>query len=236
MRDGRGDESGRLRRPRDVLGPPRVGGGYTDDVRLSDQQVTDFGVALNEATLVGVEVAAEQRSVALTFAVLALPVDSGPPPEDGRVQLILQPVGRIAASLRHGNWDDADARVEPFELDRLTAVVASFEQQPVYGWQFLDVPEQDNFAGWRTRLSLDWRTEPGGTSHTLDLFQEWGGSRHLDLRLWFDELRIFDPDRRRMAFDDFTAAGVRWWDGLYGHDPRTQGHGIVPGAPSTASD
>jgi hypothetical protein len=56
------------------------------------------------------------------------------------------------------------------------------------------------------------------------------------MRFWFDELRIFGPDRREVAFDDFTAAGVRWWDGMYGHDPRTEGHGIVPGAPSTSSE
>lgn len=202
--------------------------GYNPDVQLSEQQVTDFGVALNEATLAGVEVAAEERWVSLTFAALALPADSGPPPEDPRVQFVLQPVGRIAASLRHGNWDDTGARVEPFELDRLTEVVASFEQQPVYGWEFLDVPEKDDFAKWRKRLSLDWRSEPGGTSHTLDLFQEWGASRHLDLRFWFDELRIFGPDRREVAFDDFTAAGVRWWDGMYSHDSRTEGWGVVP--------
>ncbi len=188
-------------------------------------------MALNEATLVGVDVSAEERRVSVTLAVLALPADSGPPPDDPRVQLILQPVGRIAASFRHGNWDDTDARVESFELDRLAEVVASFEQQAVYGWEFLDVPEEADFASWRNRLSLDWRSEPGGTEHTLDLFQEgtWDASRHLDLRFWFDELRIFGPNRLEVAFDDFTAAGVRWWDGLHSNDPRTGGHGIVPG-------
>src|SRR4051812_45870148 len=133
-------------------------------MEFSEQQMRDFGVALNEATLVGIEVAAEERSVSLTFAALALPADDGPPPPDPRVQLTLQPVGRIAASLRHGNWDDVHARVEGFELDRLAEVVASFEQQPVYGWEFLDVPDQDDFAKWEDRLSLDWRSEPHGTS------------------------------------------------------------------------
>ena len=139
-----------------------------------------------------------------------------------------QPVGRIAASLRHGNWDDTEARVEPFDLDRLAEVVASFEQQPVYGWESLDVPEKHDFAKWRRRLSLDWRSEPGGTSHTLDLFQEWGASRHLDLRFWFDELRLFGPDRREVAFDDFTAAGVRWCDGMYAMTREQRDGGVVP--------
>lgn len=205
-------------------------------MELSKEQISAFGVALNEAALVGVEVAAEERWAAVTLAVLALPEGGGPAPEDPRVQLILQPVGRIAASLRHGNWDDATARVELFHLERLAEIVASFEQQPVYGWEFLDVPDEDDFAKWEDRLSLDWRSQPGGTAHTLDLFQEWGGSRHLDLRFWFDELHVFGPDRREIAFDDFTAAGVRWWNGLHADDPRTEGHGIVPLAPSSPDE
>lgn len=66
-----------------------------------------------------------------------------------------------------------------------------------------------------------------GLSHALDLFQE-GYDRHLDLRIWFDELRMFTPEHEEIAFDDFAAGGVRWWDGLYANDPRTAGHGIAP--------
>jgi hypothetical protein len=62
---------------------------------------------------------------------------------------------------RHGNWDDAAARVEEFALDRLDAVVASFEQQSLDGSEFIDVPETASFARWSDRLSLDWRSEPG---------------------------------------------------------------------------
>lgn len=89
--------------------------------------------------------------------------------------------------------------------------MASFEGQDVYGWEFLDVPEEDEFASWSDRLSLDWRSQPDGLSHTLDLFQEWPSLRVLDLRFWFDELRIVASDGDEIAFDDFTAAGVRYW-------------------------
>jgi len=111
----------------------------------STQEIADFGVALNEATLVGIELDPAKRWAGLTLAVLSLPEGGGPQPSDPRIQLILQPVGRLAASLRHGSWDDEHARVEPVDLDRLPAVVAVFDQQPVY---------------------------------------------HLDLRIWFDDLRI----------------------------------------------
>ena len=76
---------------------------------LSDDQRHDLDVALNEATLLGAEVDAERRAAALTFSVLSLPPDDGPPPHDARVQFILGPVGRLAASLRNGRWDDAHA-------------------------------------------------------------------------------------------------------------------------------
>jgi hypothetical protein len=196
---------------------------------LSAEQIRRFGVALNEASLVGLEVDATARWAGVTLAVLSLPPGGGPEPADRRIQLILQPLGRIAASLRQGLWNDADAPVAPLGLDRLHAAVAGFGQQPIYGWEFLDVPEEKSFAGWRDRLSLDWHASPGGISHTLDLFQEGATEqRHLDLRLWFDELRILGPDRAEIAFDDFTAAGVRWWDAMYAGDERTKSHGIVP--------
>ena len=91
----------------------------------------------------------------------------------------------------------------------------------------VDRPEANNFAAWSDRLSLDWRSEPGGLEHTLDLFQE-GYDRHLDLRIWFDELRVFTPEHEEIALQDFMVGGVRWWDGLYANDPRTAGHGIAP--------
>jgi hypothetical protein len=198
-------------------------------MEFSAEQLRTFGVALNEATVIAVDVESARRAVAVTLGVLSLPTDDGPAPGDPRVVLLLEPVGRIAASLRHGRWDDADARVETFALEDLAGSVKGFEQQSIYGWQFLDVSDGDAFEPWAERLSVDWRSEPGGLAHTLDLFQESaaGPARILDLRIWFDELRIFRPDGSERAFDEFTAAGVRWWDGLKSGDPRTAGHGIA---------
>lgn len=196
-------------------------------MQFSQQQIDDFNVALNEAQLVGIEVDPLGPRAAITLAVLSLPADGGPEPEDPRVQFVLEPLGRVAASLRHGRWDDESARIEHFKLEQLADVVSARGQLPIYGWEFLDVPAEKDFDGWRDRLSLDWTTNDDvGQTHTLDLFQE--DQPHLDLRLWFDEIQIFDPARQLIAFDDFTAAGVRWWDALYAGDPRTQAHGIVP--------
>jgi hypothetical protein len=198
---------------------------------FSKKQVGDFGAALNEATLLGADVDPSARRAWLTFAVLALPEGDDPPPVDPRVRLILSPVGRIAASLRLGAWDDPDTPIEPLPVDELSEVVTSFNQQAIWGWEFLDVPDEHDFANWSERLSLEWRSEPGGLSHTLYVFQENGTERQLAVRFWFDELRIYQPDGHEVPLDDFTAAGVRWWDGMRAHDPRTTGHGIVPAAP-----
>jgi hypothetical protein len=196
-------------------------------VELTPERVELLNVALNEATLLGAEVETELHAAAITLSMLSLPVD-GPPPEDPRVQLLLRPVGRVCASLRHGRWDDANAPVEPFRIDELLAVLGRVGGHAVYGWEFFDVPEEKDFARWKDRLSLDWEA-PGdsGRSHTLVLFQE-ADKAHLDLCFWFDHLVIYTASYEETPLDDFAAAGKRWWDALYADDPRTAGAGIVP--------
>lgn len=197
---------------------------------LTEAQIEEFGIALNEASLLGAEVDPERRMAGVTLAVLALPEGAGPARSDSRVQLMLLGVERVVASLRAGNWDDSSAEVIQFPLDALLEVVTGFNGQPIYGWEFLDVPDEKDFASWSSRLSLDWVGESRGAPHTLTLFQEGtAAERHLDLRFWFESMRIFRPDGEQLALDDFTAAGRRWWDGLHAGDPRTAGHGIHPG-------
>src|SRR5262245_24355446 len=111
-------------------------------MEISDEQRVGLGVALNEADLLGVEVDATRRLAAATFRVLTLPVE-GPEPEDRRVQLLLRPVGRVAASLREGRWDDPHAEVVPFALPDLLATVQTFGGQSLYGWEFIDVHEKE---------------------------------------------------------------------------------------------
>lgn len=106
--------------------------------------------------------------------------------------------------------------------------VREFGGTPIYGWEFVDPPEK-SWAHWRARLSLDdvLSTEPAG--HVLDLFQEGATvNRHLDLRLWFNDLSVVDRHGREIELEQFVAGGVRWWDALYAGDSRTDGHGIVP--------
>lgn len=187
-----------------------------------------LGVALNEATLLGVEADANARTVCVTLRVLSLP-EAGPPPDDLWVLLSLSPVGRVAASLRLGPWNDDTAAVEPFAIEDLSGVVRSFEGCDIYGWHFFDCGDED-FDRWSGRLSLDWRGGTDGLAHTLDLFQEGadrGQDRHLDLRLWFDDLTLYTPTKAVLPVEEFIAGGRRWWDAFYRGDPRTMSGEIV---------
>lgn len=190
---------------------------------LDERTKHGIGMALNEADLLGAEVSVPHRAAALTFRVLQLPEGGGKPPADRRVSVVLRPVGRVVASLRDASWEDATAPAVPFGLEDLLAVVESFEGQPVYGWEFIDI--ERGFAGWADRLSLDVRLGDEGHTHSITLFQE-APDRHLDLRLWFDSLAVLRADGSEVPLEEFFAAAARWWDAMRAGDPRTDGEGI----------
>jgi hypothetical protein len=196
---------------------------------LNEEHIRGLGIAFNEATLLGVEVSPDSSLCGITLAVLTLP-ESGPAPKDSRLQVLLRPVGRVAASLRMGRWDDDRAPVQQFTLTELLSVVESFKS-PIYGWEFFDLGD-DKFKSWSNRLSLDWQGDPAGVDHSISLFQEGSvPERILDLRIWFREIEFRRPDGTPVQIEDVISGGKRWWDALYAGDKRTEGHGIVPGKP-----
>ena len=188
----------------------------------------ELNVAFNEATLLGFEVDATRRLGAATFGVLTLPVE-GVPPEDSRVQVLFSPVGRVTASLRKGRWDDPSAEVIPFQLSELLGIVQSFRGQPIYGWEFFDVHD-DELLRWRGRVSLDWRSGSDGIARSMSVTQESqiGPKQFLSLIVWFDKLTVRTPDGAAVDVDEFAAGGRRWWDGLFAGDERTRNAGIFP--------
>ena len=199
----------------------------SEKMSLTGRQCEGLGVALNEAELLGFEVDPERRVASATLSVVSLPETSAPN-KDGLVQLVFQPVGRVVASLRAGDWNDPTAAVVPFELEELLALVQSFEGLPtrLYGWEFFDVHEAQ-LERWGDRLSLDWSSGDDGRSHSICVFQEDFGERHLDLCVFFDELMVRDPDGAAVDLDDFISGGERWWSARSAGDPRTAGEGIV---------
>lgn len=187
-----------------------------------------LNVALNEARWSGIRVDVPGRRVMLVLDVLRLPAE-GPAPE-GPVLVMVGGVSRVAVSLRNGYWDDIAAEVVPMALDELEAVVGSFGWTDIYGWEFVDPPER-SWAHWRDRLSLDAVLADDVAAHVLDVFQEdrRASPRHLDLRIWFDQMCVSSTADEWIPLREFVAAGERWWDGLRAGDPRTDGKGIYPG-------
>jgi hypothetical protein len=199
-------------------------------MKLQKAQLDGLGVALNEAILLGVEVDVVRSLCGITMSVLSLP-DEGPAPPDSRLQILLSPIGRVSASLRHGRWDDKNAKTERFELSDLLEVVQSFGGLPVYGWEFFDLA-QSKFEAWSDRLSLDWQADPTAVEHSITLFQEgYTPERTLDLKIWFRKISFHKPTGEEVAIEEVIKGGRRWWDGLHAGDPRTSGHGIVPCKP-----
>ncbi len=192
---------------------------------ITEEIKRGLNVAFNEARLLGVEVSESRQLAAITLALLTLPSDAANATEDSRVSVLLEGVSRVAVSLREGRWDDHSARVLPVTLHSLLEIVRSFSGQAVYGWEFFD--QEEDFLQWADRLSIDavLRPEPG--SHSLTFFQE-AENRHLDIRLWFEQLRMTDADRTPLDLKEVIAGGQRWWEAMYKGDPRTQAAGIFP--------
>lgn len=199
-------------------------------MELNDELISELNVALNESSWCYAEAVSDGSVVDLGFQVLTLPV-AGPEPDlmARSVRFHLYSVSRIAASLRMGRWDDVDAIVERFALKDLNAVVEGFGGSPIYGWEFIDGPEE-SWSHWKDRLSLDSVFPGGSDQHVIDLFQEsaLGPDRRLDVRIWFRDLSVFDYEVNPIPIEDFAAGGRRWWDALYAGDSRAGGHGIVP--------
>jgi hypothetical protein len=192
---------------------------------LTEKQRGGLNIALNESDLIGFEVDPERQIGAATFRVLTLPV-SGPAPEDRRVQFLFNQVGRVAASLRNGRWDDPNAPIVLFVMDDLLSIVQSFGGLSIYGWEFIDVHEKE-LKKWGDRLSLDWTSKNNKHSHSITVFQDTG-DRILDLCVWFEDVEIRRADGSVIPIDEFIAGGKRWWDGFYSGDERTNGFGMVP--------
>lgn len=103
---------------------------------MDQNQQHGLDIALDEATLLGLEVDPTRRIAAATFSVLTLPQYG--PPADSCVQFMFTAIGLVAASYCLGHWDDGGAEVVPFPITDLRRIVQSFGGSPIYGGEFFD--------------------------------------------------------------------------------------------------
>jgi len=195
-------------------------------MKIKDELRHRIGVALNEATLLGVEFDKEKNLVACSFAPIAMNKE-GNVPEDNRLLFIFNPVGRFVASFRKGHWNDQNAEVERFEPEKILEVVQRFSGMSIYGWDFINCGEKD-FETWKDRLSFDYSTGKSfGLTNTIDLFQE-GFDQHIDIRIWFDNFEILTPKYESVELEEFLENGKRGWDAIYENNNKMQNFGIIP--------
>jgi len=185
-----------------------------------------IGLALNEATLLGVEFDKEKNLVACSFALVAMD-KNGNVPEDNILLFIFKPVGRFVASLRNGHWDDKNAKVEKFKPESILEIIQTFKGLSIYGWDFVNCGDED-FDTWKDRLSFDYsKGDNVGLTNTIDLFQE-GDNRHIDLRIWFEDFEILTKKYEQVNLEDFLENGKRGWDAVYGNNDKMSDFGIIP--------
>ena len=194
---------------------------------LTKQQIKQLNTIFNVATLLGAEYAENKSIIGITLLPIILDTN-GKIPADPRISVIFLNVSRVIASLRRGAWNDQEAEIKKFNISDLLKVVQSFGGGAIYGSNFID-NNKDNFNWWSKNPSFDLINENMKESkHTMDLFQEEGRNRHLDVKIWFDDLKIFNANKREVAIEDLFEAGKRAWDGISRGDEEAGKFGIMP--------
>ena len=198
---------------------------------FSEEDKIGLNVALNEADVLAVDFDKTKRRCDVHLDVICVD-EEGRVPDDRYVKITLFPVGRMLASYRMGLWNDESADVEAFECEGLSDVTRSFEGlSSLYGWDYIDCKDK-YFSSWKDRVSMEFASnEDDGSAHTIDLFQESarGASRHLDMRIWFDGMSIFDREGKTIVLQDFIARGKAGWDRIYGGGQDAQSEfSVVP--------
>ncbi|MBF6164398.1 hypothetical protein IU486_06365 [Streptomyces gardneri] len=186
-----------------------------------------LNVALSEAACLGLAVDEAANELRLDLEVLTLP-EQGTAADDYRVQVTLTGVSRVAASLRTQHWDDLAPRVLPLRLDGLDQAIRSFGGGRLHGWEFIDI-DDSGWALWSELLSFDTRIDDHESAHVLEFSQEEGiDPRELDVRVWFDDIVVYDARGKQIPLKDFIAGGARWWQAHDAGDPRATRPGIAP--------
>ncbi|RMI34168.1 hypothetical protein [Nocardia stercoris] len=186
-----------------------------------------LNTALAEATCLGVTVDAAAAELRIDLEVLTLPEDS-PPPEHHRVVLLLTGVSRVAASMRLHDWHEPEPRVLPLTLDTLHEGVAAFGGGALHGWEFID-GASSGWSLWRELLSFDTEVSANPAVHVLEFAQQEGvDPRELDVRIWFQGIRILDPEGNDVPTAEFVAGAQRWWKAHDKCDPRTMLPDVAP--------
>lgn len=176
------------------------------------QDIKDgLNLALNEATIIGLDFDEKCKTVYITFYPIAVQKD-GNIPDDNRFLFAFGNVGRLASSFTL----DKDTPAIKFDPNQLGDKMSEFKNEQLYGWEFIDNGEVV-FMDWSDNKSFDLIiSNDYDKQHTIDLFQEDKYTRKsIDIRIWFDNIEIFDSNLNPFSIQTFIDNGKRGWDKLY---------------------
>lgn len=168
----------------------------------------DLNIALNEADVVAVKFSEKLNK----FAILLSPIradQTGNIPADNLLKMIFSPVHRIAVSCRDGRWDDNKADVIPLDPQEFADNVRTHGRFPIYNGDFID---NDNtfFRKYEDRLSFDFKNPLDQLGkHSFEFARDT--DQFMIVKVWFDDVKLFDSTDTEINMDDFVADAKRAW-------------------------
>jgi hypothetical protein len=186
---------------------------------------------LNESTVCGLRYDADRDEGRLLIEVEALP-EVGPIDRDPRRAVVMSSVDSIEVILRSDRVGGYGPVLPLGSLDDLEQFFAELSwAHPMYGWQFVDVP--DAGPAWQVEPSLQLGPGRGVAAHSLHWFTECGAAGRTGQLLSyvlhgvvrFEELRVERADGGSLPLALFLADGARWWKAFREGDSRLAAQG-----------
>lgn len=171
-----------------------------------------LNLALNEAIIIGLDFDEHQQIVYVTFYPIAIQQD-GKIPNDNRFLFAFRNVGRLASSLT----PEPDLTAVKFEPGELGDKMSEFKNESIYGWEFIGNAEEISFKQWKDNVSFDIIiNDDYFNQNTIDLCQQCKYStKVIDIRIWFENIAVFDSDLKPFDIPTFIDNGKRGWNKLY---------------------
>lgn len=196
------------------------------------QEITDYlNHSLNESRITEFKLNEENKMVTIILETIAINND-GTVPNDSRLKFEFKNVGRIASLLKLGEWDNDNAEILKLTPEKLSKQILEFNGDSMYGWEFINVEKYDvEFEKWKHKASFDIKLqEEVDYLNTIDIFSEHlsENCKTLDLKIWFDDLKIKTIQNQTVSLQEFIDRGIRGWNAIYdGNNNMTEKHGIV---------
>jgi hypothetical protein len=192
-------------------------------MKITSEIEKGLNLAFNESKLNYVDITPDFIEVVLDCICMN---ENNEFPDDSRIKIQFKPYGKIAISYRKGEWDDKQAEIVKIESDKLKDYFSDLTLDSMYGWEFINFGEKE-YEKWSDKLSLILETDLDSKGmNTIDLFAEQiaKDAVTINIRIWFDDFKIFDSKENELTKQQFIDSGQRGWNQLYDTGIQSQDH------------